>query len=101
MLTSVQKVDYSTQVDRGLDTPMGKRISRGKGRKDTDSDTDFQELENSEEDVPSGDEVNDQESVQQLDGSPPQQPSRNVVGSQTSPVPIRGKTDYPLAGVQA
>ncbi len=106
MLISVQRVDYSTQVDRGLDTPMGKKNSRGKGRRDSDSDTDFQEHENSEEDVPSGDEVDDLESVQQLDGTQLegtslQQMSRSVVGSQASPVPIRGKTEYPSAGVQA
>ena len=101
MLTSVQRVDYSTQVDRGLDTPMGKRSSRGRGRRDSDSDTDFQEQENSEEDVPSGDEVDNQESVQQLDGASPHQLSRSVVGSQSSPVPIRGKAGYPLADVQA
>lgn len=99
MLTSGQRVDYSTQVDRVLDTPIGKNGSRGRGRRDSDSDTDFQEQENSEEDVPSGDEFDDQESVQQLDGASPQQPSRSVVGSQASPVPIRGKPGYPLAGV--
>ena len=99
MLTSGQRVDYSTQVDRILDTPIGKNGPRGRGRRDSDSDTDFQEQENSEEDVPSGDEFDDQESVQQLDGASPQQPSRSVVGSQASPVPIRGKPGYPLAGI--
>ena len=100
MLTSVQRVDYSTQVDRALDTPMGKKSARGRARRDSDSDTDFQEQENSEENVPSADESEDQESVQQLDGASPQKPSPSMVGSQTSPVPIRGKPGYPLVGVQ-
>ena len=86
-------------MDRGLDTPGGKTSSRGKGHRDTDSDTDFQEQENSEEDVPSGDEVDDQDFVQQLDGASPQQPSRSMaIGSQASPVPIRGKPAHPLPG---
>ena len=79
---------------------MGKKSSRGRGRRDSDSDTDFQEQENSEEDVPSGGEFDDQESVQQLDEASPQQPSRSMVGSQASPVPIRGKVAYALAGIQ-
>ena len=75
--------------------------SRGRGRRDSDSDTDFQEQKSSEEDVPSGDEVDDHDSVQQLDGASPQQPSRSVViGSQASPVPIRGKSAYSLPGAQ-
>ena len=80
---------------------MGKKTSRGKRRRDSDSDTDFQEQENSEEDVPSGDEFDDQESVQQLDGASPQKPSRSMVGSQASPVPTRGKGADPVADVQA
>ena len=78
---------------------MGKKSARGRGGRDSDSDTDFQEQENSEEDVPTGDET--EGSVQQLDGASPQQPSRSMVGSQASPVPIRSKPYYPLAGVQA
>lgn len=101
MLTLVQRVDYSTQVDRLLDTPMGKKSGSARGRRNSDSDTDFQEQENSEEDVPSGDETEDQDSVQQLDGASPQKPSRSMVGSQASPVPIRGKPGDPLADDQA
>ena len=101
MLILVQRVDYSTQVDRLLDTPMGKKSASARGRRNSDSDTDFQEQENSEEDVPSRDETEDPESVQQLNEATPQQPSRSMVGSQASPVPVRGKPDYPLTGVQA
>ena len=94
MLSSPQRVDYSTQVDRIFDSPVGKQVPGRKGAKGSDSDTDFQEHEESEEEAPSGEE-GDIENLQQLDGSQQQQPFSSVVGSQASPVPVRGEPKLP------
>ncbi|KAL2051915.1 hypothetical protein ABVK25_007830 [Lepraria finkii] len=87
-----QIVDYAKQTDHDPESPVRDRKSGGKQRhQDSDSDTDFQALDESEDDVISGEEGYTNDSVQEPE-EPPRHPSRAMVGLQGSQVsPINGK----------